>query len=390
MPSACDEPALFGKGADSGLERIVTLTVERSPTGPVRRTRDRFETFDAPVKPMSTQGRLRTRGRSNYALKSLGGLIEAIPWSRERFRWALRDALDDAIDGSRTGRWCYQHLERLEQRALGANIEATLSREFSFAQGSDLAWQFAGRPAGCVFSVDADAWELPMAMYECEAHGDRSGASDAVAVLIWMSDDSSEWAVGLASATDQDLRWRHDPKSGCSVRAYSRDNTRRFSEDGLKKTHWLWGGVQEDLPRNTLLHMLPQDRGRIFADAKSGQRRVNELFRVSLGEVVRKPTLLTVAQQDDAPKRVRDARRILQPEGIVILGHQESHPAVARALGLPVPEKGEWVAIRLVPSAQGRAGPTIPIAGTTWAVARSGEQVVPAPTIPKHVPGLTS
>lgn len=35
-------------------------------------------------------------------------------------------------------------------------------------------------------------------------------------------------------------------------------------------------------------------------------------------------------------------------EGIAILGHQDAHPSIAAALGLPVPVKGEWLAVRII------------------------------------------
>jgi hypothetical protein len=44
---------------------------------------------------------------------------------------------------------------------------------------------------------------------------------------------------------------------------------------------------------------------------------------------------------------VRDARKHLRRHGIVILGHQSHHPTIARTLGVPVPDKGSWVSIRI-------------------------------------------
>src|SRR4051812_18145145 len=52
---------------------------------------------------------------------------------------------------------------------------------------------------------------------------------------------------------------------------------------------------------------------------KSGQKRVDQLFRDVQGRIVGRQVVLTVAQQDDAPKRARAARLDLQPEGILVL-----------------------------------------------------------------------
>jgi len=37
------------------------------------------------------------------------------------------------------------------------------------------------------------------------------------------------------------------------------------------------------------------------------------------------------------------ARTQLRAEGILVLGHQENDPLVAADLGLPAPEKGEFI-----------------------------------------------
>ncbi len=44
--------------------------------------------------------------------------FEKEPEARERFRWALRDSLDELLDGQRTGRWAYQHLSKTEKTYL--------------------------------------------------------------------------------------------------------------------------------------------------------------------------------------------------------------------------------------------------------------------------------
>lgn len=44
-------------------------------------------------------------------------------------------------------------------------------------------------------------------------------------------------------------------------------------------------------------------------------------------------------------KRIRDARKILAGEGILVIGHQGDDPATARRYGLPVPKKGEVISI---------------------------------------------
>jgi hypothetical protein len=304
---------------------------------------------------------------------------------RDRFRWALRDSLDELLDGQRTGRWAYQHLSKTEKTYLGTAVEVNLTKEFEIEGGVDLDWRIAGIDVDCKFSKDLGGWEIPMEMYRCEAHGDLQGKADHPALLTWMDDDHSRWAAGLITVTDERLRWKVDKKTGERVRAYNRDNKRRLSESSSASVYWLWGGMQNDLPRNLVLRMKPEARSRIFSVPRSGQMRVDLLFRELQNTIVGRQTVVTVAQQDDAPKRARDARLHLRTEGILVLGHQESHPVIARALGLPVPVKGEWISVRVVPVGPTDDRPSVVINGQLWARARDGDPVVCAPELPKTI-----
>ena len=108
----------------------------------------------------------------------------------------------------------------------------------------------------------------------------------------------------------------------------------------------------------------------------SGQKRVDQLFREVQGQIVGRQTVLTVAQQDDAPKRVRDARIPLREQGILILGHQDAHPTIAAALELPVPVKGEWIAARITQVLESDPRPFFTMCGQRWAVAHDEESAV--------------
>jgi hypothetical protein len=308
------------------------------------------------------------------------GEVEA----RERFRWAMRDSLDELLDGQRTGRWAYQHLSKTEKTYLGTAIEVNLTKEFEFANGTDLDWRIAGRDIDCKFSKDLGGWEIPMEMYLCADHGGRQGRANQPALVTWLDDDRSQWAAGIITITDERLRWKPDRETGERIRAYNRDNKRRLNDRSAQDVYWLWGGLQPDLPRNLLLHLDENTRQRILGFPHSGQSRVDQLFREIQGQIVSRQTVLTVAQQDDAPKRVRDARLHLKKDGILVLGHQNSHPRIAAALELPIPIKGEWVAVRVTPVATTDPRPFFSIGTQRWAMARADEPVVAAPDLPKN------
>ena len=113
---------------------------------------------------------------------------------------------------------------------------------------------------------------------------------------------------------------------------------------------------------------------------------MNELFRSVQRRIIRRAELATVAQQDDFMKRARGnggARTHLQPEGILVLGHQDNDPMVARDLGLRVPTKGEFISARVVPCNPFDAVDAAEISGGYWRLAGLADPTVPAPTVPR-------
>ncbi|MET4163972.1 MULTISPECIES: NaeI family type II restriction endonuclease [Gordonia] len=310
-------------------------------------------------------------------LREIAHWFETEPDARERFRWALRDSLDELLDGQRTGRWAYQHLSKTEKTYLGTAVEVNLTKEFSFIDGDDLDWKIAGRDIDCKFSKDVGGWEIPMEMYLCLDHGERQGKANHPALLTWFDDTTNRWLAGLITVTDQRLWWRMDTQTDRMVRGYNRDNKRKLRAEALPDVHWLWGGMQKDLPRNLLLQMDSAARGRILTKGLSGQQRVTQLFLEAQRQIVSRQVVLTVGQQDDAPKRVRDARKALGKNGILILGHQDAHPTIAAGLGLPVPVKGEWISVRLTPVSETDTRPFVDMYGERWAIARLDDPATP-------------
>jgi hypothetical protein len=351
-----------------------TSAAQDSRARAIRRRRNAFRQHPPPTSAMGKMPSLWTisGGLERQPPAELEPIVE---WfdkeddARERLRWALRDSLDELLDGQRTGRWAYQQLSKTEKTHLGTVVEVNLTKEFEFANGDDLDWQIAGRDIDCKFSKDLGGWEIPMEMYLCADHGERQGKANHPALLTWFDDTTNRWAAGLITITDERLRW----KVGNVERAYNRDNKRSLANTSAGSVYWLWGGLQTDLPRNLLLHLNPDARGRILSPKLSGQKRVDQLFREVQGQIVGRETVLTVAQQDDAPKRARDARILLREEGIAILGHQDAHPTIAAALELPVPVKGEWIAVRIVPVSETDRRPFVTMHGERWARAHDDD-----------------
>ncbi|MDG4668623.1 NaeI family type II restriction endonuclease [Mycobacterium sp. 236(2023)] len=283
----------------------------------------------------------------------------------DRVATVIRDTFDQLYDGQHTGRWNFADLHKTEKTHMGTLVEINLHREFDFEDGDKTDYRIADVEVDCKYSMKPFGWMLPP-----EVIGE-------IALLVSANDESSAWQAGLLRVTPENTRGTQNRDAKTSLSLVGRGRIRR-----------LW--VDHPGLAPNLFHQLDAvTRDAIFA-AKSargsqhGQARVNELFRRVHGQIVRRAELATVAQQDDFMKRARGnggARSALRAEGILVLGHQENDPLVARALGLPVPRKGELVAARVIPAQPHRDDPVAEVAGDVWAVARSGDEIVPAPEV---------
>jgi hypothetical protein len=280
----------------------------------------------------------------------------------------LRDTLDQLYDGQHTGRWNYDQLRKTEKTHMGTLVEINLHREFGFDDGSATDYRIAGIEVDCKYSMAYGGWELP------------PEAIDHLCLVVTASDASSRWTAGLLRVRESYLRGQPN-----------RDAKRQLSAVSRGRVRPLWRGHGRLAP-NLFLQLDPGIRRRILTARASrgemhGQAKTNELFRLVQRRIIRRAELATVAQQDDFMKRARGnggARTQLRPEGILVLGHQDNDPLVAAALGLPAPQKGEFISARVVPAIGGPAGPAAVIAGRAWVLAVPGDPVVPAPPVPRR------
>ena len=336
----------------------------------------------ADVKPMSKSKFRDTQAWTRNLpddLVAIADWFHTLPEGRERFGWVLRDALDELLDGGRTGRWAYDQLGKTEKTHLGSIIEIKLSREFQIPEGDTIDWKIGSDELDCKFSRDFGAWEIPIEMYlpapDAEP-GSKAGIANHAALLVWMNDDNEQWAAGLVRVDHTLLRVSRN-----------RDRKRKIETSRLDRVHWLWGGRHDDLPRNLFLTMTADQRRQVF-EPRSGQQRVNQLLHILEGSLVPRAVIATAAIQDDPMKRARDARlpQHLGQHGYLIVGHQDADPYIARQLQLPQPSKGEVVPCRITPRPTGDPRPAITINGTPWCRANADDAEVAAPVLPKKTP----
>ncbi|MEU1674984.1 NaeI family type II restriction endonuclease [Streptomyces roseifaciens] len=301
-------------------------------------------------------------------------LLELDPTGSE-FANVLRNTIDQLLDGENTGRYDWKELHKTEKTHAGTLVEINLQRRFNFADGQDMDYAIRGVDVDCKYSQTLGGWMIP------------PEAMDEICLVVWADDHESKWSAGLLRADRTKLT-----QSGSVTRRGNRDNKYRLNKSNLHLVTWLWH--QQPLKRNLLLHLQKTDKKTLDAILahKSGQRRVNEIFRRVQRQVIDRNVVRTLAQQHDYMARVRDdqqgtrARPALRREGIIIPGDSTSHRGVARALGGPVPGKGEFVSFKVAPLESHHGDrPFVELEGRRWVAVDYHEQVKePAPKLPSR------
>lgn len=271
----------------------------------------------------------------------------------------LRSTIDQLYDGQHTGRYRWDQLYKTEKTHCGTLVEINLQREFRFDDGVAMDFRIGGIEVDCKYSQRLGGWMIPP-----EARGH-------ICMLVSALDGADPiWSFGLVRIRNEWLN-----------AGGNRDSKATLNDQGRSAIRWIWRDAK--LPPNVLLQM-PEEAVKKIMEKPSGSKRINELFRLAQGRIVRRAIVATVAQQEDYMKRVRangGARTALRKEGIIILGQYDSHVKIARSLSLPVPGPGDSVSIRVVPA--NGPGPGIAnIAGSYWRSAEDSDPVVPAPELP--------
>ncbi|MGV0046850.1 NaeI family type II restriction endonuclease [Mycobacterium colombiense] len=275
-----------------------------------------------------------------------------------RMAKVFRATFDQLYDGQHTGRYRVEQLFKTEKTHFGTLIEINLQRELRLDDGDVLDFKIAGQEVDCKYS-HTGGWMLPMESF------------DHIVLVAVADDQKSVWSVGAVrvSAANRRTSANRDRKTGLNSR-------------GRSQIVWLF----RDAPMqpNALLQLPPTTVDDIMGK-RSGQARLNELFRRATNQRLTRNIVATVARQDDFMKRVRDnggSRAALRPEGYLILGGDyHAQRNIADALGAVVPQPGELVSVRVVPAT---AGIGVRIGDSYWRLAGDGEHATDhAPVVPR-------
>ncbi|MGK4593723.1 NaeI family type II restriction endonuclease [Amycolatopsis sp. w19] len=319
---------------------IPQVTAQRDEAGPPR-----------PAQPTNSDGSL-----SDPALDALEAKFRTMDPDGRRMAACLRRVLDQQLDGGHTGRFQWTQLSKAEKGATGTLVALSVGKEFGLGSGDVAEFELDGVEFAVRYSVRPSGWLIPRE------------AVDGICLLITADDRTSVWSAGLVR-----------PRQNMLLGNVQRDRKAPLSKGSLEEVRWL----QRDaaLPENVLARLPQSDVVAIFAPV-SGQARIDELLRRVQGKRISHTVVDTVALQRDSVKRLRDAKRRLVDDGIVVLNGSPRNQAVAGALGLPVPEvKGQWVSARVVPSEQDDDRAFFEADGRRWRLADPHDPVTAGPVL---------
>ena len=296
-------------------------------------------------------------------LDTVRELVRSADPTGERFAKVFRETFYQIYNGQKTGHYCYDQLTKTEKTHFGTLIEIAVRKEFDDiiddGQQHHLDYRIANVDVDCKFSMRKAGWMIPVE------------AENEIIIGLHASDEDSCFSVCVERMLVEKLS-----KGG------NRDRKRTLTKAARQEIQWIFDDAE--LPVNRLLHLPDEDREAIFAQ-RSGQKRVNELFRRALGLVINREDIATVAQQSDYMKRIRGnggARSALRGEGIVILtGGYRTQREIAKKLTGQHLRSTELLALRLVRAEVPGDSPAVRIQNDWWRVARPDEEIVEAPVI---------
>ncbi|NLC36473.1 MAG: restriction endonuclease [Alcaligenaceae bacterium] len=204
---------------------------------------------------------------------------------------ALRKSFDEIIDGSRTGRYCIEQLEKTEKTYIGTKVEIVLRNELALERGLVLDNLIAGHEVDTKFTVGTNR------MIPREALGQ-------LCLLVTGNDNTGLCRMGVLRMTPEVL-----------TNGANQDGKKSVSRIGKEQISWL---VQGPMPRNFMLDLPDADRDAIMS-APSGRQAIQTLFRKATGRIIPRTVIEQVARQKDAAKRAREAKAALAAEGVQVL-----------------------------------------------------------------------
>lgn len=232
----------------------------------------------------------------------------------------IRQAIDEVIDAPRTGRVHARELEKTEKTYIGTKVEILVRNFFRLPKGI-LDLTIDGMDVD-VKNTIGTTWMIPR-----EAVGKPC-------ILVASDEERHTCYFGIFIAHKTNL-----------TEGVNQDQKRSVSAAGFKNIHWIL--ADEPYPPS-FWAILGEQKTHSIMRGKTGNERIEALFRETLNRPVSRETIQAVAQQKDYMKRLRKnggARDALAREGIAILS-QKYDAGIIERLGLPRLNLDEFVSFK--------------------------------------------
>jgi hypothetical protein len=235
------------------------------------------------------------------------------------FSRAVRQAIDEVIDGARTGRYRYEELESQEKSYIGTRIEIVVRTELGLEPEGKLDTVIAGHEVDFKWSAKG-GWMIPT-----EAVGELC--------LVLRGDEvGGTFSVGLIRCSEERLNV-----------VPNKDSKRTISAAG--KAHISWLVKDGRLPVSFLATLDSETREAVLAQP-AGQARVREFFTRVTRRPVPREVIPTLAIQEDPMRRIRADRGGESLGGMIVLsGHYKNRREAAELLGYGPLTKRDYVSV---------------------------------------------
>jgi hypothetical protein len=227
---------------------------------------------------------------------------------------AVRQSIDEVLDGPRTGRWDFRHLEKTEKTYVGTKVEIVVRTALKLEPGPRLDLELEGYDLDIKWAMNSQ-WQIPR-----EAVGE-------LCLCIGGRDHLRAFEVGLIRCDEDVLN-----------KGSNQDGKRTISAAGRSRMRVLV--PPSPLPPNFVAELDPELRTEVTAEPTI-QKRVTKLFKLLPYVPVPRLALQTVAKTTGDPvRRTRADAWAGDPlEGMVVLSSQYAK-GVVEELGLdPMPPR---------------------------------------------------
>jgi Restriction endonuclease NaeI len=255
--------------------------------------------------------------RLESALAKQAGGLEKL---KQELPALIRAAIDEVIDAPRTGRVHASELEKTEKTYIGTKVEILVRNFFHLPKGI-LDLTIDGLDVD-VKNTLGDTWMIPRE------------AVEKPCILVASDEVKHTCFFGIFIAHLDNLS-----------AGLNQDQKRTVSAAGFANIHWIL--IDEPYPPS-FWSKLGEEKTHAIMRGKSGNERIETLFREVQGIPVHRDIVQAVAQQKDPMKRIRKnggARDALAREGIAIFTGTYDSPLIAR-LGLPRTGRDEAISFK--------------------------------------------